>query len=232
MVSFRMVLSHVADVCLTDKTRGRGQTVPAKKVKTSATPPPPPPSSNTVKKATIAPTIPKAPLPSFKKVPPAAPALPAFMAAISQMSKAASTTTAEAASTVSQGGNAAAAPAAGAAAPKQKQKKKVHWPADDADLCKIREIEARELSAKQAASEVRLGNGRFSWLALELIACSNVTQEIGGEQHHLMEEQEGQTLGMHLDDEDEEWEPELEWYEPPGESVQRLVLVLFLVIVR
>lgn len=51
-----------------------------------------------------------------------------------------------------------AAPAT-AAVPKQKRKKKVHWPADDADLCKIREIEARELSAKQAASEVRFGGG-------------------------------------------------------------------------
>lgn len=73
------------------------------------------------------------------------------------MSKATSTTTAE--SAVPQGGTTTATPAAAAAAPKQKQKKKVHWPADDADLCKIREIEARELSAKQAASEVRFGNG-------------------------------------------------------------------------
>lgn len=56
---------------------------------------------------------------------------------------------------------------------------------------------------------------------------SNVAQEIGGEQHHLMEEQEGQTLGMHLDDdEDEEWEPELEWYEPPGE-LSVLILARF-----
>ena len=37
-----------------------------------------------------------------------------------------------------------------------------------------------------------------------------------------MEEQEGQTLGMHLlDEEDEEWEPELDWYEPPGELSAR-----------
>ncbi|GAA5992779.1 hypothetical protein JCM10908_006929 [Rhodotorula pacifica] len=179
------------------KRKAESTEVPAKKVKTSATPPPP---STTVKKATPAPAAAKLPLPSFKKAPPAAPAVPAFMAALGKIAKTASATE-DSPSSAAQGGNttAAASTASSApSAPKKKQKKKVHWPEDDVDLCKYREIEARELP--EAGAE-----GSF--------------EEIGGEQHHLMEEQEGQTLTLHLEQYDEEWDPELDWYEPPAVEI-------------
>ncbi|GAA5880889.1 hypothetical protein JCM3774_003233 [Rhodotorula dairenensis] len=173
--------------------------VPAKKAKTSATPPPPP--ANKKAPAAAVPAGPKAPLPSFKKVPPPAPAVPAFMQALSKIAKSNAGSTEDSAANAQDASGTTAASAAGAAtsatAPKKKQKKKVHWPENDANLCKYREIEAREVSAAHAASE-----------------------EIGGEQHHLMEEQEGHTLTMHLlDEEDEEWEPDLEWYDPPAVEI-------------
>ncbi|BGP23661.1 proteophosphoglycan ppg4 [Rhodotorula toruloides] len=171
------------------KRKSETNEAPAKKAKTAASAAS---TSATVKKPVPAPPPAAKALPSFKKAAPKPDDPVARALANIKAAKMSSTTPpvpAAQATLAKLVGNAKGKKEEGGTAPTtglevKKKKKTVRWKSDD-ELCKYREIEARETA----------------------------TEAVGGDFHGMMEQQEGMTLHMHYETIDE-MEEELDWYEP------------------